>query len=472
VDRAGLVRRRPPVRPAAVAEGLGQLVVAAAERLRASVEAGDFDGLDELYAPDAVLDAALVGARRRLRGPEQIATALAGVFPGPGRLIEWDEAAHPDGVAVWLERVGDDGGAVRQRHYLHLGADGRVGRHWVYTARPRTAPAADPVPEAAEDVFASLGPAVERTTLASSGWSGNRIDRLVLADGAVLIAKRIVPGSDWLGRCTRDPGREARLFADGVFARMPAGVDPAVVAAEPDGDAWWVVMRDVSADLLDDSTPLTREQNRFVLTRAAEMWVEFWDEQVPHLATLHDRLAFAVPAISETERDDVDILPKQFEAAWEAFGEAVEDDVADAILGLLDDVTPLSDALAARGTTLVHGDLRDENIAFTDDGRLVLLDFGLASQAHPAAELAWYMVHDVWRIDATHDEVVEDFRRALGERDDPVALELGLISGLVQYGWIFGHSAVVHTDPAEREWANTELNWWVPRVRHALEQWR
>ena len=123
-----------------------------------------------------------------------------------------------------------------------------------------------------------------------------------------------------------------------------------------------------------------------------------------------------------------------------------------AVLELVDDVTPLAAALAERGTTLIHGDLRDENIALPD-GRLVLLDFGLATQGHPAVELAWYMVHDVWRIAATHDEVVDDFRHALGERDDPAALELGLISGLVQYGWIFGHSAVVHTDPAEREWA-------------------
>jgi hypothetical protein len=442
-----------------------------ARALRASVEAGDFAGLADAYSPDAVLDAALPGVRRRVRGPDEIAATLGGVFPGAGRLIEWDEAVHDGGVAVWLERVGDDGNAVRQRHYLHTDDDGLIARQWIYTARPRTAPASDPVPEAAEELFASLGPIAERTTLASSGWSGNRIDRLVLADGRVLIAKRIVPGSDWLGRATRDPGREALLFADGVFARMPATVDPAIVAAEPEGDAWWVVMRDVSAELLDDSTPLTRDENRFILARAAEMWAEFWGEEVPHLSGLGDRLAFAVPAISERERDGVDILPKQFEAAWEAFEEAVDADVGEAILELVGDVTPLATALAARGTTLIHGDLRDENIAFPD-GRLVLLDFGLATQGHPALELAWYMVHDVWRIAATHDEVVEDFRRALGERDDPVALELGLISGLVQYGWIFGHSAVVHTDPAEREWALTELNWWVPRVRHALEQWR
>ena len=442
-----------------------------AERLRASVESGDFGPFAEAYAPDAVLDAALPGARERVQGPEHIAAVLGAVFQGSGRLIEWDRTVHDGGIALWLERVGEDGAAVRQRHYLHLGVDGGIARHWLYTARPRTAPPAEPVPEAAEELFASLGKVTERATLASSGWSGNRIDRLVLADGQALVAKRIVPGSDWLGRATRDPGREALLFADGVFARMPASVDAAVVAAEPEGDAWWVVMRDVSAELLDDSTPLTRDENRFVLARAAEMWTAFWNDDVPHLSSLADRLAFAVAAISERERDGVDILPKQFEAAWEAFDAAVDDDVAAAIMGLTADVQPLSDALAARGTTLIHGDLRDENIALPD-GRLVLLDFGLATQGHPAAELAWYMVHDVWRIAATHDEVVEDFRRALGDRDDPVALELGLISGLVQYGWIFGHSAVVHTDPAEREWARTELNWWVPRVRHALEKWR
>jgi aminoglycoside phosphotransferase (APT) family kinase protein len=201
------------------------------------------------------------------------------------------------------------------------------------------------------------------------------------------------------------------------------------------------------------------------------MWAEFWDEDVPHLSTLSDRLAFAVPAISVRERDEVDILPKQFEAAWEAFAEVVDRDVGEAIMGLVAEVEQLAAALAARGTTLIHGDLRDENIALPD-GRLVLLDFGLAAQGHPAVELAWYMVHDVWRVAATHDEVVEDFRRALGDRHDERALELGLISGLVQYGWIFGHSALVHTDPAEREWARQELDWWVPRVRHALEQWR
>jgi hypothetical protein len=39
------------------------------------------------------------------------------------------------------------------------------------------------------------------------------------------------------------------------------------------------------------------------------------------------------------------------------------------------------------------------------------------------------------------------------------------------YGWILGHSAVIHPDPAERTWAHAELDWWVPRARHALDTW-
>ena len=42
------------------------------------------------------------------------------------------------------------------------------------------------------------------------------------------------------------------------------------------------------------------------------------------------------------------------------------------------------------------------------------------------------------------------------------------LPGLVLYGWILGHSAVIHPDPAEREWAQDELAWWVPRAREAL----
>jgi aminoglycoside phosphotransferase (APT) family kinase protein len=150
--------------------------------------------------------------------------------------------------------------------------------------------------------------------------------------------------------------------------------------------------------------------------------------------------------------------------------DAVVTDVADAVLGLVDDPAPLVAELEACGSTLIHADIRDEQIGLEGD-RLVLLDWGRATRGHPVVDFFWSMCHNAWRIDAGHDELVQDYRRVRGERDDPRAVELGVIAGLVMYGWVFGHSAARHPDPAERRWARDELAWWVPRARRALDTW-
>jgi hypothetical protein len=100
----------------------------------------------------------------------------------------------------------------------------------------------------------------------------------------------------------------------------------------------------------------------------------------------------------------------------------------------------------------------------------VLLDWGLATQGHPVVDYAWHLMHSAWRIDATHDQLWEDFRAARGERDDPFAVELGTIAGLVMYGWILGHSAVIHPDPASAPGPAPSSNGGC-RARHALEAW-
>ena len=444
----------------------------AAEHLRAALLSGDFTALGDAYADEVLLDASLSGGHFRAAGPERAAEILASRFPGPGRLVEWSPQLYPGGIALWFERVSDGGAAVRQRHYLHL-RNGRIERHWAYTATPRT-----PAPGARANggvlldtrLVARLGDVAAHEPVVSNGWSGNVLERVALADGRRLIAKRIVPGTNWIDRHTNDEGREALLFRSGALARMPRTIDHAVLAAERDGDAWWVVMRDVSASLLPDGKRLTREEHRRVLAAANGMWNEFWGEQVPHLCPLDKCFQLFSPAIGEAERDGLDLLPKQYEAFWEAFAEAVDSDVAEAVLALVDDPAPLVGALDACGTTLIHADIRDEQIGLDGD-RLILLDWGRASQGHPVVDFFWSICHNGWRIDATHDELVEDFRRTRGAWDDPQALELGVIAGLVMYGWVFGHSAAYHPDPAERDWARDELAWWVPRARRALETW-
>jgi len=440
---------------------------AIADLLREALQSGDTRPLAAAHAEDALLDLSVQGERSLLRGADAIAARLERLWPGRGRLVEWVLAPARNGCAVWSERVAEDGSATRQRQYVQL-RGGAIGRHWVFGAPPRTT-APELAGTEAPALFERLC-VTERQSLLSTGWSGNRLERLRTAERRTLIAKRIDPSADWIGRNSGDQGREGLLFTEGLFERMPPAIDAAVVAAEHEGDAWWVVLRDVSDRLLDADSPISRDQNRRVLRAANAMWEEFWGERHDFLCDSGARIALARPQVAELERDAVDLLPKQFEAAWEAFAEAVEDDVAQPILALLDDPSPLVSRLESHGTTLLHGDLRDEHIGF-DDGALIVLDWGVATQGHPVLDLAWYMVHDVWRTEATHDEVVEDFRRARGERDDPCAVDLLGLLGLMMYGWIFGLCAVIHTDSAERRWAREELAWWVPRARHSLETW-
>ena len=69
------------------------------------------------------------------------------------------------------------------------------------------------------------------------------------------------------------------------------------------------------------------------------------------------------------------------------------------------------------------------------------------------------------RKSSSSSSCVPSVRQALWHRHQATSS-----AGLQLYGWIFGHSAVIHPDPAERAWAREELGWWVPRVRAALER--
>jgi Phosphotransferase enzyme family len=443
---------------------------AAAEALRHAATTGSHDELANLYAEHAVLDANFPGGRHRIRGSAAIAAWHATRWTGPAELAEWTTGVHAAGLELWAERIGS-AGVSRTREYASVEHD-RITRHWIYAAPPRTLPpgqSGDRGVQLDPRLLGGLGEAVvEQEPFMSRGWSGNVLERLVLADGSRLVAKRIVPGSNWIDRHTADEGREALLFRIGVLDRLEAAIDHAIVAAERDGEAWWVVMKDVSDSLLSDDKRLSRPDSLRIFDAANRIWEEFWGEEVPHLCPLRDRLCLLSPEVGESERGGLDLLPKQFEVFWEAFAEAVDVDVAEGVLSLLRDPEPVVAAVEALGTTLIHGDIRDEQIGLTAD-RLILLDWGLATQGHPAVDFAWSICHNGWRTDATHDELLDDFRSVRGEHDDPRANELIGLLGLLMYGWVFGHSAAYHPNPAERDWAREELAWWVPQARRGLE---
>lgn len=156
----------------------------------------------------------------------------------------------------------------------------------------------------------------------------------------------------------------------------------------------------------------------------------------------------------------------EVEAGWEAFDQLVPADVAGQGHDLLLDPAPLASALRSRGTTLVHADLHYGNIAPAAD-RFHVIDSGLATEAPPAVDVAWYLDQSARFIDASREEVLAAFAAAEGPRHDPATLELALVAELVLAGRGYVE-ALRADDPDRREARRSDLDWWVSRARRGL----
>ena len=92
--------------------------------------------------------------------------------------------------------------------------------------------------------------------------------------------------------------------------------------------------------------------------------------------------------------------------------------------------------------------------------------------AGPAAlDLAWYLIVGATRIEATREEVIDDFIALEGARHDPRALGLALIGALAQLGWNKALDVLENDDPIARARERADLDWWVARARRELDAW-
>jgi hypothetical protein len=313
--------------------------------------------------------------------------------------------------------------------------------------------------------------AVNREVLAApDGKSGNVVERVTLIDGRALIVKRLSRGGDWLARATLDDGRIALLWDSGYLARMPTVVHHAVVSVETEADGWLVVMEDVSRALIPEQSLVSRDTSRRVMAAMSAMAEEFWGEHVDGLCSLETRYAFLSPATAAREADGENPVPKLIGRGWEVFAEVVPADVADAVIAILERPDLLAAQLSRSEGSLIHGDLKFGNLGVEGD-RVVMIDWGdRAGFAPPTVELAWYLAINATRVEATHAELVADFRLEMGERGDDSSLELGLLGGLVQLGWDKA-LAVTERDKEAVAKEREDLDWWVARARDALEEW-
>jgi hypothetical protein len=315
-----------------------------------------------------------------------------------------------------------------------------------------------------------LGSAVERIPIGDHvGKSGATLERVRLPDGTRLVVKTLSPSTDLLMAATGDTECvEYQIWAGGVLDRLPEQIGHAVVGGWPTDDGAVLVMRDLGDTVLTWDDRLSRDQCRHVLAAVTAMHRAFLGDPPSGLQSLPAMLGLFAPTTMTPYADSANPLPKLVLRGWELFADMVPADLTGPVFDLLDDTTPLADALQSRPCTLVHGDLATVNVALVDD-RVVMLDWSMCVAAPAALDLTRFLAGCASVIDATREQVIADFRALAGPADDETALRLTMLSALVWLGWNKALDAAEHPDEAIREREQADLDWWVAQARPALD---
>jgi hypothetical protein len=319
---------------------------------------------------------------------------------------------------------------------------------------------------AAGDVLRDV---VERTVVSDHvGKSGAGLERVRLRDGRVLVVKRIDPQHDVTVAMTGGgPSREYVLWRDGAFDRLPPGVGHAVVDGWVEGECTVLVQRDLGDRVLTWDDRLSAEQSARTMTAVAALHRAFLGVAPRGLAPLDLVVTLFTPRRIREADVGVELMRLALRG-WELFADAVPVDVAQPVLGLLDEPAPLVSALRRSPTTLVHGDLATVNMAF-EGPDLVLIDWTMATAGPGALDVARFVAGCASVVDATREDLIRWYRAAAGPACDDRTMHLALLSGMVWLGWNKALDAVEHPDPAVRAREGADLDWWVQATRTALQ---
>jgi len=320
---------------------------------------------------------------------------------------------------------------------------------------------------AAERDGASLsGRIVERRLIMDhDGESGAVLERAVLDDGRAVVLKTFDPVSDLsfvvAGRVLPV---DVELWQSGILDLSPPGLGHAVLGAWQEDGRWVLAMRDLSGSLLSYESRLSRDQYRTLIAAADAMHTARRGVAVDGLWPVEARVALFSPRVMAPYARDANPLPGWCLEGWQAWAEVAPAGVRQLVDRIHADPRILTGPLLQLGpSTLLHGDYWTPNLAF-EDGRVIAIDWGLATIGPPVLEFVSFLVGCATQVDATHEELLDDLRDILGP-DHEALLRIGLVFGVVEMGWNLAWQITRHPSPQ----ATTEFDWWVQAALAASE---
>jgi hypothetical protein len=234
----------------------------------------------------------------------------------------------------------------------------------------------------AEQIGAGIGVigAVYRVALEGDGVPSSLVVKLPGLDEAAVFT----------GSILRMYIREVRFYEQ-MATRVPVRVPSTYFTAlDEESSAFVVVMEDMGAlRIVDQVAGMTLEDAERAVDKLAAWHATFWGEG--------ERLADEGITVSLADPIYPAILPMVFGEGWEkvtreigvpASIERVGKAWTDVFAQLLLD-------LAVSPTTMTHGDYRADNILFTGDDEVALLDFQLSGTASGAYDLAYFVTQSL-----------------------------------------------------------------------------
>ncbi|MBI1378049.1 MAG: phosphotransferase [Frankiales bacterium] len=281
------------------------------------------------------------------------------------------------------------------------------------------------------------------------GKSGALLER-VIVDGAPHMLKFLDLGRDWTMRASGVlRGATCELWWRWLLDRLPGCLDQPVVdvavgEVEPGRRVTAVLMRDVGASLVQvGEEPIDLDVHRTLLHHAAALHAAFWDAGPEiDVVTPLARFLELSPVMAETEaaRGGDPLVPRLVGEGWPLLATVAPR--AAAVVGpLARDPSPLVTALAGTPQTLVHGNLKLDNLGIDAEGRTVLLDWETSGRGAPTFDLAWYLAINCRRLPESKEDTIAAYRASLEEHGVPTQgwwdeqLALSLLGGLVLFGW-------------------------------------
>ncbi|MGH9267452.1 MAG: phosphotransferase, partial [Acidimicrobiales bacterium] len=278
-----------------------------------------------------------------------------------------------------------------------------------------------------------------------------------------------VPEIDAGQLLTGDARRELRLWRDGVLDSLPAEVTSAVIGIDDLGDRVVTVTRDLGRAVLTWDSTLDAGDVRRIFRGITSMHRTFAGAPPPGLCPLETRIAIFAPTRCHLFAAANRALAAAILRGHEVFADLVPADVTGAIHGYYDDAAPLAAALtAATPTTLLHGDFFLVNVG-VEDGRVIPLDWGLATAGPAALDLITFCVGAMSNVTLDRDQLLVEARTACRDLVDPMAFTACELWALMELGWNKALDAVDHPDPHKRATERSDLDFWVTRARAALD---